>query len=383
MKSRLLKIPFLISLFFFTTGCWNFERLSERGLVTGIALDKADRGYRIGLESIQFGKSQSGAGQGSTQAGKPYVLVSKTDKESLESALHGTQYRFVGLAFFPDYRILIIGKELAKHGMKPIFDHQIRDPDMRRNTQMIIAEESAIDLLKIQPRETHFAGEYLEGLVKRNEKSGHVLTADIGHVFRAMVENATAVIPLVRMAKDKKGAKVETLAVIKDFKLVDVLSHRESEYVSLLQNVYKKNTTLMYSLVFPCKNEKNSDVAADIIKSKAKLEPKVEDGHLTISGKLKLTGYLSETSCGNGRIEGNSSLEEIEEYMEKEMQKKIKKHLEEALHRSGADLLDLQRIFRRNSETWDQVKDHMDELMKTANVDVNVEIELILKGTET
>ena len=35
-----LKILLTFFLLLVPTGCWNFERLSERGLVTGIAVDK-------------------------------------------------------------------------------------------------------------------------------------------------------------------------------------------------------------------------------------------------------------------------------------------------------------------------------------------------------
>ncbi len=311
-------ILFLLSI---CTGCWNFERLSERGLVTGMAFDKGNPGYKVGLESIEFGKGKSG--EGNTQAGKPYVLVSKTDKESLEGALHGTQYRLVGLAFFPDYRIFIVGKELAQHGIKPIFDHQIRDPDMRRNTQIIIADGSAIDLLKITPKESHFTGEYLEGLVKRNEKAGHVIASDIGKTFRAMVEHGTGLIPIVKMAKDKKGAKVETFAVIKNFKMVDILNHAESEYVTLLRDVYKRTHSLMFSLGIPCKQKKDMSIDADIVKSKVKLEPRIEDNHLTISGKLTLKGYISEFACSNGKMDGNATLENTEKYMAKQTEIKL------------------------------------------------------------
>lgn len=383
IPSYSLKILFTLFLLLVPTGCWNFERLSERGLVTGIALDKKGTNFLVGLESIQFGVGQEASQQGSAAGGKPYVLVSKTNKESLEGALHGTQFRIAGLAFFPDYRILIIGKDLAKYGIKPIFDHQIRDPDMRRNTLIVIADGKAIDLLKIQPRELHFTGEYIQSLVKRNEMAGHVLSTDIGSAFRSMVENATALIPIVKPAKDKKGAKIETLAVIKDFKMIDILNHRESEICTVLRNVYKKRHTMMFSYGAPCKETGKGSIDLDLIQSKAKLEPIIEDNHLTIDVSLNMKGYLAEYACKSGKIDKANSLEKVEEYLEEQMQEEFKKGIETALHRSGADLLDVQKILRREPDVWNKVKDNLDSYLKEATVDLDVTLEVRLKGTET
>lgn len=380
--SYTIKITLTFFLLLIPTGCWNFERLSERGLVTGIAMDKKGDNFLVGLESIQFGVGQE-ADKGMAAGGKPYVLVSKNKRESLEGALHGTQFRLVGLAFFPDYRILVIGKDLAKYGIKPLFDHQIRDPDMRRNTLMVIADGKGIDLLKIQPREQHFTGEYIQSLVKRNEMAGHVVSSDIGKVFRSMVENSTALIPIVKPSKDKKGAKIETLAVFKDFKMIDILNHRESEICTVLRNVYKKRHVMMFSYGAPCEETGKGAINLDLIQSKAKLDPIIEDNHLSIGVNLTMKGYIAEYTCRNGKIDQSTSMESIEFHLEEHMQEEFKKGLETALHRTGADLLDLQKILKRKPNVWNKVKDNFDTYLKNATVDMDVTLEIRLKGTET
>ena len=43
------KIIFSFIVVLLTSGCWNYKELNEYSIVTGIAIDKSDNGYKVSV----------------------------------------------------------------------------------------------------------------------------------------------------------------------------------------------------------------------------------------------------------------------------------------------------------------------------------------------
>lgn len=53
MKNMLLSV-IVITMTAMLTGCWDFERLRDRMIITGLAIAEHEEGYRIGIEYLAF-----------------------------------------------------------------------------------------------------------------------------------------------------------------------------------------------------------------------------------------------------------------------------------------------------------------------------------------
>ena len=364
----------LLPVILFINGCWDFERLSDRTVIMGIAVDNQDEGYKVAVEIVQFA---NGGGQDKTKAGKSKVLITTYPKKSLEIPLHDFQTRISGSPFYPNLHILAIGKEQAKMGIAEIISHFIRDPDMRRSTQVVIADDEAIELLGIKSQQESLTSSYLEKLAIKTEKTGKTITSDIGDISRAIHEKSVTLIPLITPSAGKDEAKVVGTAVIEKGKMVDQLSEEETKAVAYV----KKPVVESGSLRMDCPQTGKGSVSMDIIKTKASLEPKVKGNRLMIQGKSRVIGYLSEYNCSDGKVQGRTSLERLEEKFTQKLNEEVNAHLTTILHRTGADVLDLHDKLEKKPKEWKKIEKRFSELLRNAEVDINVSVELKSRGT--
>lgn len=365
----------LLPVILFMNGCWDFERLRDRTVILGITIDKMDKGYKMALEIVQF---TNGGGQDRIQTGKSKVLISTYPKKSIEIPLHGIQTRISGSPFYPNFRILAIGKEQAKLGIADIISHFIRDPDMRRSTQVVIVDEEAAELLEIKSQQESFTSFYLEKLARKTEKTGKTITSDIGDISRAIHEESVSLIPLLKVAPNKDEAKVVGTAIVdKQGKWVDQLNEEETKTVAYLKKPVVKDG----SLRMDCPETGKGSVSMDIIQTGTSLNPILKGDRLLIQGKTRAKGYLSEHTCSDDKVEGRTSLEKLEEKFTQKLNEEVNAYLTTILHRTGADVLGLRNKLKRKPKEWKKIEERFSQLLRKAEVDIDVSIELKSKGS--
>ena len=369
----------LIGLILFPTililnGCWDFAKLRDRTVILGIGIDKHQAGNKMSVEIVQFA-----AGPEASQVGKNKVLTTTSPHESIEMQLHGYQTRTSGSPYYANLQLLVIGKEQAKAGISGIISHFIRDPNMRRSTSVVISDGSAIELLENKSQQERFISFYLDKLAKNTEVTGKTMSSDVGSISRAIHENTVSLIPLIKPYKSKSEVKVIGTAVVdKNGKMVDQLNTEESKVVAYL----KKPIVKVGSILIKCPKTGERAASMDLIKTKASLEPKVIGNKILVKGKLKLTGDLAEYTCGKNKVDGQTSLAELEKGFSQEVSEQVNTKLTSILHRTGADVIDVHEKLQRNPKEWKKIEKKIKELLKNAEVDIDVVVELINKGSE-
>lgn len=373
---RFCKLGLLLILVIFISGCWDFEMISDQAVILGIAVDDHDEGYRLALEIVQFANEKSESEGG---AGKSEVFISTYPKKSIEIPLHGIQSRLSGHPFYPNIHIFVIGKEQAQIGISDIISHFLRDPDMRRATQVVIADEKATELLQIKTTQEAFTAYYLEKLVEGTEHTGRTITSDIGDISRAVHEKTASFIPLISISPAKTEAKVIGTALLEEGKWVDQLSEEETKAVVFTSNPVVGDG----SFRIDCPETGTGSIAIDIIKVKPSLESKVSGERLIIQGKSRVIGYLSEYTCSDGKVLGRTTLETLEKEMTQKLNDEVNAHLTSILHRTGVDVLDIRsELERKNPKQWEKIERKFKDMLRNAKVDISVTIELKNKGSE-
>lgn len=374
---RFCKYGLLLISVIFISGCWDFAVLRDRAVMLGIAVDNLDQGYRLGFEIVQFANANSQAEGG---AGKPVVFISTIPIKSIEIPLHAIQSRLSGHPFYPNVHILAIGKKQAQLGISDIISHFLRDPDMRRATQVVIAEEEATELLQIKTTQENFVSYYFEKLVEETEHTGKTITSDIGDISRAIHEKTVSFIPLLAASPAKTEAKVIGTALLVEGKWVDQLSEEETKAVAYASNPVVEDG----SFRIDCPETGTDSIAMDIIKVKPSLKPTVSGEHLIIQGTSRVIGYLSEYTCSDGKVLGRTTLESLEKKMSKKLNDEVHAHLTSVLHRTGADVLDIRsKLERKDPKHWKKIEHKFKDMLRNAEVDISVTVELINKGSES
>lgn len=377
MKNMLLSV-IVITMTAMLTGCWDFERLRDRMIITGLAIAEHEEGYRIGIEYLAFSGGSTSQQEGSAGQ-QTKVAQEEIVHPSIEIPLHFVQTKIIGDPFYANLHILVIGREQAKKGIDNIISHFLRDPDMRRTTQVIVSAGDPIELLMMQEVGNSFVSKYLESMIEHTEHSGRVITSDIGDISRSIHEGKVFFVPLVEEKGNKKNSEVTGTAVFKEGKYIDSLSHDESLLVAVLSRSIDHA-----SLYMSCPKTAKGSVALDVIKNKPDLKPKIEGDKLIINGMVELEAYLSEYTCGDGKVKNKIPLKSLEKEFEEEFLELIQKRVPVMLHRTQSDLLELSsKLEKENPEQWKKIGDSFESYLKNANIHPSVNFEIKLKGTET
>ncbi|WP_035193911.1 Ger(x)C family spore germination protein [Schinkia azotoformans] len=362
---------------FLLSGCWDFQRMRDRMFISGIAVDKEDDGYIVGVESLNL-HSGGGAGQQQGNENESKVTIEKVNYPSIEIPLHSLQTKVNGDPFYSNIQVLIIGKRQAEDGIAGIISHFLRDPDMRRTTPVVFSE-NPIDLMKVKQKDQRFVSEYIKELIKLTEETGRTITTDIGSISRAIHENNIEFIPNIKIQKNKHEMEVNGTSLLKKGKIVGSLNEHETTIVA-----YLKENTESGSLHMDCPQSGNGSVSMDMIHTSSSLKPRVENGDLIIGGHLKAKGYLAEYTCGDGSIQGKTTLNKLENEFTEILKKDVYEKLATIYKRTGEDVLNLQSIFEKDHpKTWEKIKPEFANMVKSPIIDINVSVDLILKGTES
>ncbi len=362
---------------FLLSGCWDFQRMRDRMFISGIAIDKEDDGYIVGLESLNL-RSKSGTSQQQGNGNEAKITIEKVNYPSIEIPLHSVQTKVNGDPFYPNIQVLIIGKKQAEDGISGIISHFLRDPDMRRTTPVVLAE-NPIELLKVKQEDQRFVSEYIKELIKLTEETGRTITTDIGSVSRAIHENNIEFIPNIKIGGNKHEMEVNGASILKKGKIVGNLSEYDTIIVA-----YLKENVESGSLRMDCPQSGKGSVSMDMIHITSSLQPKVKNGVLIIGGSLKVKGYLSEYTCGDGSIQGNTTLNKLENEFTEILSKDVNEKLATIYKRTGEDVLNLKSIFEKDHpKTWEKIKPGFTDMVKSPIIDIKVSVDLILKGTES
>jgi spore germination protein KC len=377
MRSKTAICCLLICLLVPLEGCWDFQRLRDREVVLGISVDNQNEGYSIALETIRFASSQ---GENKPSPGNSLLIHSTFPRKSIELPLHLVQSHMSGHPFYSNLRILAIGKEQAKLGIADLISHFVRDPDMRRTTDVVIAEQSAGKLLGIKTKHENFTSTYLEMTVKGMEEGGHTLTSDIGEISRSIHEHRDSLIPLVKPLPSNEEAEVIGVVVLDEQgKWLDQLSMKEAEAVALV----RKPAVIEGSQNMQCPQTGEGSVTMDVVKAKSTLKPLILDSKLVIRGETTLRGYVAEYTCSDENIRHTTALKQLEKQFEDKIGKEVNARLESVMHRSGADVLDVRSRLQRNPQQWNKLADQFDDLARNAKSEIHIHVKLKAKGAES
>ncbi|HZK24143.1 MAG TPA: Ger(x)C family spore germination protein [Oscillospiraceae bacterium] len=154
MKKQLTILCLLLfCLSLFTAGCWDQIEVEELALVRAIAID-----YQPGRRSpylvtfaISLPSDVAGGEGGGGGGGEPTQLFSGVGA-SMDLALHQASLNLSRQLFLSHASVILIGEEMAKHGLAHVFDFIIRNPQVRLNAYLLYTNGFAQQMLTTTER---------------------------------------------------------------------------------------------------------------------------------------------------------------------------------------------------------------------------------------
>lgn len=308
-------------------GCWDRTEINDVAFVVSSAID-LDEDDKIRITVMVPLPGQMGGatgGGGGTGGEKSYYLDSEAGT-TFRDAQTKLQQRMSRRMFFGHRRTLIIGEDLAKKGIRPIFDSSPRNSENRMTTYLITTKGKAYELLQATPKFERFPSEVIRELAK----SGSLMDINMKDVGVAL--NAPGSDPVmvymdtkdsVKSEKLSKEIEVKGYAQFRGDKMIGTLENSEAQGFSWLRNESIKTTvSLSYN------GGKHSGIGLRMHEVQTKIKPEIRDRKLRFIINVQAKAVLMEDEK-HLDLSQTKNVEKIEkllnDYMRKSMTKVIEK----------------------------------------------------------
>jgi germination protein, Ger(x)C family len=284
---------FILTLFIFTSGCWNYQELSKYAIVTGMVIDIKDDEYIVSVLVSNTEKLNDSKSEISILTGKGTTVFSALNDANLKSPKE---------LYINHLSVVLVSENLARNGISDVLDYLLRNKQEHQNFYILIVKDSLVDdeLTIISP-----LAEYSDRNVKliiENSKQlkGKINKGNFNELIKDYIEPGINIMLSSIFIENEVVSKLDTFGLFKNDKLVDWASKEESIGINLLTN----NISYFY-INTPC----NGGYATTVI-DHYKVDYIVEKSRIIINTFTE--GYLSEITC-NINLNNKNSLKNLEQ----------------------------------------------------------------------
>ncbi|MCY9658479.1 Ger(x)C family spore germination protein [Paenibacillus chondroitinus] len=366
------------------TGCWDRVEINQRGFVVGVAIDKpeGDNGknqYKGTYQMIVPGglKQSSGSttGQGNSMnphAGQAYFNISTT-----ENSMPAVAARIAGRTsrspYFEHLRIIIISSDVAKNkaNLPNVLDFFLRNSEMRRGVQILIADGKASDVLGIYPNNESTPIDYISSIAKNNQKTNFMLPESrIGDVHEYLIKNESFVLQTIK--KEDGGVTLNGSALFDGTtkQLLGFLTGEETQGLNFITQRVKGGII-----------ESHIDdqvVGFKVERSNRKFYvQQTSPGHMKFTIKIIVEGTLDKSITNIDPSEGKT-VEALEKSLQDKLASTTNKTIKKLQHSYKKDALGLgPYLFQNHYKMWKPIAENWDNgenLFSQAEVDVQTKV---------
>ncbi|GGP08899.1 Ger(x)C family spore germination protein [Oceanobacillus neutriphilus] len=367
-------------------GCWDEVNIEERGFVIGIAIDMAEKQSGGNPEitlTDQFvvpaglGTPSEGGGHQSSQ--KPYTNLSLSGNSLFEISREMALIQG-NAPFYEHLKLIVVSEELAREPniFANSMDILLRDPEMRRETKVVISDQKAKDILEIKSPIESLPAMHVETVNENREKSGALIQPlRIGNLNQYMLEKNNYLIPRVVSVDGKMMLKGAGVFDGDTNQLVDVIGETDIVAINLITGDFKGGFI---------KFESNDGLMIYEIK-RAKSNIKIdtdEKDNINIIIEIDTEGNIAET-FGDRSLLNKEYLDKLDEEISQNVERKTVNIIKKAQEEVGLDFFGFSEIMQeRHYKEWEKIKDNWDKgekIFQHATIDVKVNSNVRTSGT--
>jgi spore germination protein KC len=350
------------------TGCWDRTEVNDVAIVVTTAFDRDKQGmFTVSAEIPLVGQLGGASGGGGGTGGNNFYIDS--DKgPTIREANNRIQLRMAREMLFSHRRVVVIGEELAKNGIRELFDVIARVPENRLTTYMVVAKGEASKLLHTKPKLERFSSEVIRELVK----SRPVVTLNLKDIAQMLGSQGSDPLLLIMEPRPNKMGDTQSMeiqiagyAIFEGDQMVEELTGKEMIGVNFLRNSFERTPVTVL-------RENNSHLSLVVDKGTTKLKPSFGKDRFHLDVSIELTAVIME----NLKLEDSSEVENItalEEALKTEVHRIVTGVLNKMKkHRSDFLALGL-NLYRSKPKVWQEI--HRDWKQYLSEMSFNVQVQ--------
>ncbi len=352
-------LSFICAMF---TGCWDYKKIDDLTLVAGVAIDRSDNGigYKVSLETIDFSMS--------VQENSVKTQIIQLEGNTIFEAFNKTKTQIVKQLYFPDMQILCISEKIAaEDGLKDIVESFIRSTDIRESVYVIISRDESAEKIITQSENmsTVISAEINELIdeIGNNVSSGK--KSNLYKIYNNITASADIALPAFSVNEDRPV--IDGIALFKDAKLAGYLEQDYAEYYQMSADLINYAT-----FSFPINKDFNTSISITNNMSDISYEIKENRG-LRLKVQVKFDASVREV-YSNIDVDSINGENIFKEACESHISQNIYDLIDKSRRDYNVDILDFAGyIYRNDPKYWEEIKDKWDDMLKEAEIVVNVE----------
>lgn len=275
------------------TGCWDRTEVNDIAIVVATSFDlEPDGQFRVSCQMALPGQMGGSNGGGGGTSGTKSFFVDSEVGRTIREANARQQARLSRHLFFAHRRVLVIGEELAKRGIREVYDVIARVPENRLTSNIVISAGKGYDLLNAQPQFERFSAEAMREILI----SDAMVQVNLKDVAQELSQ--TGVDPLLPYMKTLSTTKTKEkskevgfvgYAQFHDDKMVGVITKEASEGVHWLQKKFRPYMTTLDEM------KEFGKVSIYAYRGKSKITPVPLADHLRFDIDIQAICYVVES----------------------------------------------------------------------------------------
>lgn len=385
-----MRVFVLISTIVLCSSCWSRKEINELALAVALGVDKVDNQYLVTVQVVNPSQIAGKGGNGQL----PVTIFQARGNTELE-AIRNINTISPRRIYASHIRMIVIGEELAKVGIKNILDLFSRGQEFRTDFYIAIAKGTqASKILEIlTPIEKIPANKMFTSLkVAEKTLAPTVASTVVELISDLLKEGKHPVLQGIQIIGNQELGKTQDnltsantpgklrfkgLAAFKDDKLVGWLDDQETKgYNFLINNI---RSTIIN---IPC--PEGGNLAYEIINSSTNQKGSYHTGKPGIEIEIRGEGNISEVNCSNLDLTQLEVIRELEKKINASLKKDIEKVIKESQSKLKIDIFGFGEVLHRsNLSYWEQVKDEWDETFISVPVKIKLDFKIRRIGTVT
>jgi len=368
---------FLFAVMFLFSGCERKYDINERLIVQGVAIDYISENETE--VTVQALNTDTYSGIGGAKVPEKLVKNFTLKGKSVASALSKLASFSGGEPLYTHTRIILIGNEQAKHGIRDVIDFFSRDSSCHASLCIAVCEGNAGEILKGKNVGESVPAVETEKALSTSQYGADSVNIHIYELIKMYREKTTSVfLPMVKTVKtgEDNEVRVSGTAVFGTDRMTYTIDENDTLFLMLFLNRIKLGTYTLESF--------DGDASFDFYKSRCKTDVSVgENGKTVFSVQLKCTVDCIEYSSKNGTELDVKMQEELEKKLESELSRKLKSFLYK-MSRNKNDCMRLGRVLLlKNPEKYKEDVNNWQNILPTLSFDVSAKVSLRRIGQES
>ncbi|WP_051986370.1 Ger(x)C family spore germination protein [Clostridium amazonitimonense] len=357
---NIVKVLIFILLSSSLCGCFNYRDVNRVAFVTAILFDvDKDKNIIIYLEAFKPFRSASSASE------KGQRLLFKGIGKTIFEASRNINLKSSFIINYTQNRALIFTKNAAEFGIDKYIDLLERDQEFLVRPYLYIYTGEPEELMNLKIEAEEYIGMFLNDLIQNVGVSSRAVNITLAeYLLKRTSPSKTAVLTAIDIDHEglSKVIQINGGAIIKDDKLVEIMSKGQGQAYNFLNNTVKRGT-----LEITNPDEPDNYITLEILKSKTKSKIEFEGDRIKLKKDIKIKVSIGEVQ---GKLKVDSQkLNKIKENSEYNIAKYSKMVFEDFKNKD----IDIFEVKQELNRKYPKIE-IPDNYMYLTDIEINVEV---------